>query len=671
MTRTRPLFVAALALLISAAAFAAKQPKLKSSDCLACHNDPTLTKDLGGKPVSLAVSEEHFKKSVHGIFECTDCHSDVTTAPHETAPKPVSCSQCHADEQQAYSHSLHATAIKNGDSQAATCVGCHGNIHEVLPSSDPNSRTFRANVPKTCGTCHGVNFVMEASGTGLSTQPFYSYQQSVHGKAVAAGSVSAAVCTDCHGTHEILPPRDPKSPIFKFNVPNTCAKCHGPVAAEYKESIHGVAVARGNWQAPVCTDCHGIHLIKAKIDPNSPVAAQALARTTCAQCHESVRMSQEFGVAARRASTYLASYHGLASQMGSTIVANCASCHGVHNILPSSNPKSTINAANLQNTCGKCHNGATRKFIAGKVHLDVPLSADTGSTAIRWVRRFYLWMIFLTIGGMLAHNFLVWRKKLLKARGAHPRTVLRMNFAQRVQHLTLLLSFGTLVLTGFALKYPESWLGMIFSEQLRRIGHRIAGVVLIAAGLYHLYYVTAKRDGRKLVWDLRPVKRDIYDVLGTLRYYLGWSPAKPQYARFNYGEKAEYWAVVWGTIVMGVTGLMVWFKLGVGIFVPRWIIDVALAVHFYEAILATLAIVVWHFYNVIFDPDVYPLNWSFWDGRMSVEHFQEEHSLEWKQLTAGREESTPAAIQPDKPAEESRRPPAEEPETVGSRDSRE
>ena len=118
--------------------------------------------------------------------------------------------------------------------------------------------------------------------------------------------------------------------------------------------IHGQAITKGNSQAPVCTDFHGIHSIKSHLDPNSSVAAKNLARTTCARCHEGVRLSQEFGVEGGRSSTYLASYHGLASELGSTVVANCASCHGVHNILPSSDPRSTINRANLIKTCGQC-----------------------------------------------------------------------------------------------------------------------------------------------------------------------------------------------------------------------------------------------------------------------------------------------------------------------------
>ena len=111
-------------------------------------------------------------------------------------------------------------------------------------------------------------------------------------------------------------------------------------------------------------------------------------------------------------------------------------------------------------------------------------------------------------------------------------------------------------------------------------------------------------------------------------YYLGLTQQKPEFARFNYAEKAEYWALVWGMIVMAGTGLMLWAKVAVGNHLPRWWLDIATAVHFYEAVLATLAIVVWHFYQVFLDPDVYPMNWAWWDGKMSLHHYREEHGLE-------------------------------------------
>lgn len=617
-------------------------PKPTNEDCLACHGDSTLTHDVNGKPVSLYVNADKFKDSMHGsMFQCVDCHTDLKSSPHENTPAKVSCATCHADQQAAYDRSFHAKAIKDGDAKAATCVDCHGSPHELLAASDPKSKVNHANIPATCGVCHGQKFVMEASGH--SAQPYLSYQESVHGKAVAAGSEKAAVCTDCHGTHEILAANDPKSSIFKFNVPTTCAKCHTPVQQQFAESIHGQAIARGNWQAPVCTDCHGIHSIKSPKDPNSPVNAQNVALTTCARCHEGVRLSQEFGFQGRRATTYLASYHGLASKLGSQVVANCDSCHGVHNILPSSDPRSTINPHNLVKTCGQCHPGVTEKFVAAKVHVDAPLSADTGSVAVRWIRNLYISMIVVVIGGMVLHNFIIWRKKAIAHRKAQYRVVTRMTRSQRFQHLTLLTSFIVLVITGFALKFPDSWFAALLGmgERVRSITHRIAAVILITGSMYHIGYAIFTRSGRRLVKDLLPVPEDGFDVLQTLRFYLGFDSEKPEFARFNYAEKAEYWALVWGMVVMASTGIMLWAKVFFGNLLPRWFLDVATAIHLYEAILATLAIIVWHFYQVFLDPDVYPMNWAWWDGKMSLDHYREEHGLDGETLLQAAQESVP------------------------------
>ncbi|MBZ5567934.1 MAG: cytochrome b/b6 domain-containing protein [Acidobacteriia bacterium] len=607
-----------------------KQPKITDAECIACHADAGLTKEVNGKPVSLAVDQEKFKGSVHGMFGCTDCHTDIKSAPHETPPATPKCATCHAEENAAYNRGFHAQAVKHGDKLAATCQDCHGRVHEILPITDPKSKVHRSNIPATCGTCHGQKFVMEASGH--SAQPFINYEESVHGKSVAkeGDKSKAAVCTDCHGAHDILNGADPKSSIAKANVPFTCGKCHTEVEQKYIASIHGQAVTKGNWQAPVCTDCHGIHTIKAPSNPSSSVSALNISRYTCGRCHENVRLASEFGMPAGRESTYLASYHGLASESGSTVVANCASCHGAHDILPSSDPRSKVNHANLKATCGQCHRGISDKFLQGKVHVNAPLSADIGSVVVRWIRRMYLTLILVTIGAMLLHNLIIWRRKALLRRDAHRRIVRRMDTNQRIQHLTLLISFFVLVITGFALKFPDSWFAELLNlnETLRSILHRTAGGVLIAAGLYHVGYLLISAEGRRLMLAMLPEPKDVVDALDNMRHYLGLNVSKPQFKRFNYAEKAEYWALVWGTIVMAGTGLALWFKVQVGHTLPRWWLDVATAIHFYEAVLATLAIIVWHFYQVFFDPDVYPMNWAWYDGKVSVEHYQDEHGLD-------------------------------------------
>jgi formate dehydrogenase gamma subunit len=624
---SRALTVPSVFILCCIAAWGANKPA--NDDCLACHGDSTLTKEVNGKPVSLYVSPEKFKDSIHGsMFSCVDCHTDIKSSMHEANPAKVNCAQCHKDQQAVYDRSLHAKAIVAGDGNAATCVNCHGSPHEVLPASDPKSKVNHANIPATCGACHGQKFVMEPSG--LSTQAFVAYQDSVHGRGVAAGIMKSAVCTDCHGTHEILSPMDAKSPIFKFNVPGTCAKCHEAVKQQFTNSIHGQAIARGEWQAPVCTDCHGIHGIKAKQDPNSTVSAQNLAQATCARCHDSVRLSREFGFDPSKAKTYLSSYHGLASRLGSQVVANCASCHGAHNILPSSDPRSTINQANLVATCGRCHPGVTERFVAAKVHVDESISQDKGSIGVRWVRRFYLLTILLVIGGMLLHNFIVWRWAAMRTRQRGEPQVERMTLNQRWQHWILLISFFILVITGFALKYPDSGFAAALglSERIRGIVHRIAGVVLIGGGVYHIFYLIFWREGKTLVRGMIPTLDDLGGMTKNLLFHLGRTEQRPLFDKFNYAEKAEYWALLWGTIIMAATGVMLWAKVFFGNLLPRWLLDVATAVHFYEAVLATLAILVWHFYHVFFHPEAHNMNWSWWDGKMPLSHYRESHPLD-------------------------------------------
>ncbi|MEW6128567.1 MAG: cytochrome c3 family protein [Acidobacteriota bacterium] len=564
-------------------------------------------------------------------LDCAGCHGPNKTLPY------LGGALFHKEAHEAYNHGFHAQALKNGG-KAASCLDCHapgGDMSAILPKSDPKSTINRANIANTCGSCHSKKSVME--GTGISNRPFLAYEESAHARAIARGQIGAAVCTDCHNSHDILPASNNLSPIFKANIPKTCAKCHSQVVNEFIQSVHGAAVERGVSQAPACTDCHGIHTIKPRIDARS-----TLGTTACAQCHQGVRLTQEFGVQGERVSSYEDSYHGMARKFGSDVAADCASCHGVHNILPSSDPKSMINRDNLVKTCGQCHIGAGEQFIIGKVHLDVPTAEDIGSVATRWVRWIYLILIGVTIGAMAIHNILVWRKKAVERRRLERRTIVRMNTIQRWQHGLLLTSFFALVITGFALKYPDSWLGHLLgsSEAVRRISHRIAGVMMIAVGVFHIFYMLLTKEGRIGLKDFLPRRKDFSDLIQNVRYYLGLASTKPKFARFGYGEKAEYWAVVWGTFVMGLTGLMVWFKVEMFGFLPRWFIDIALAIHWYEAILATLAILVWHIYNVIFDPDVYPLNWAVVDGLVSEEYYKEEHELDYEQMKASEEKQS-------------------------------
>ena len=531
--------------------------------------------------------------------DCLECHSDKTLTSTNAAGVVKSL---FADE-----------AVVAGSAHRKTsCASCHSDLTVKHPDDNIAAQ------PVNCSRCHEAQSL--------------SYGTSVHGEAriskIRSGTHAAPQCIDCHGNHGILSVSSPASPLYFTNLAKTCGQCHEQESRDVIASVHGQALAAGRRDAPTCTGCHSEHKIRALKN----VSALAISQDVCSQCHASERLNTKYNLPADRVKTFFASYHGLAAQYGSTSAANCGSCHGAHKILPSSDPRSTIYKDNLAATCGQCHPGASANFVQGKIHVDsasVEASGNLGERINWWVRKLYLGMIFAVIGLMAAHNALIFGRKAAARARCQERTVERMDSAQRTQHFVLAFSFILLAWTGFALKFPDSWPAVLLgSEGVRRWGHRVAGVVLLLAGAYHVGYVLATRQGRSLVKDMFPNPKDVRDVAANARYLAGLAGEKPKFGRFGYAEKMEYWAVVWGTIIMGVTGLMIWFKLGTTHWLPRWSIDVATTIHYYEAILACLAIVVWHFYHVIFDPDVYPLNRACVDGRVSEEWYAEEHALD-------------------------------------------
>ncbi len=262
----------------------------------------------------------------------------------------------------------------------------------------------------------------------------------------------------------------------------------------WPQSVHGQMLTDGQRDAPTCADCRSEHKNQSPLK----TARRSEFPRFCSRCHASVYLDDKYNLPADRVKTYLESYHGLAAQYGSTVVANCASCHSYHKILPSCNPASMTNPGNLVATCGKCHPGANKMFVSGKIHDDISAAGDgrdVGGRISRWVRRVYLFLIFGVVGAMFVHNALLFHKKVAARLCAAGRPVLRMSLSQRWQHAMLALSFITLAVTGFALKFPDSGLAAMLgsSEPVRRWIHRVAGIVLLLTGLYHLIHVLRTR----------------------------------------------------------------------------------------------------------------------------------------------------------------------------------
>jgi formate dehydrogenase gamma subunit len=345
-------------------------------------------------------------------------------------------------------------------------------------------------------------------------------------------------------------------------------------------------------------------------------------------------------MAADRLVSFDASFHGLAAKAGSQTVANCASCHGVHNILRSSDPKSTINLNNLPKTCGQCHAGAGTRFAISQVHL----TEGRVAPGVRWVRQFYLWLIPVTLGLMLIHNAGDWIRKLMRARFrggvAGGRGEMageigepRMLRFERVLHAVLAVSFLMLAWTGFALKYPDQWwarplLLLEGAQSVRSLIHRSAALIFLAAAVAHLVSLIVSRRLRQHWKALLPRRNDVREALAGFAHSLGLGPEHPVRSPYGYVEKAEYWALIWGSVVMAATGLLLWANNIALKFFPKIWLDLATLIHFYEAILAGGAIVIWHFYSTVFDPDVYPLDTAFLTGfsvKMESTHSR-EHS---------------------------------------------
>jgi hypothetical protein len=367
-------------------------------DCLSCHDDASLTNEQGA---SVSVDPEVFKDSIHGQsgIECADCHADLADVqdfPHQTPVAKVDCSICHDQEFEDFKTSSHGEAFLSGDPSAPVCSTCHG-THNIKRVSDPESSVFPIKLVDICIKCHTDTKIVEEHKLP-SAERIKAYENSVHMKALKEkGLTVSAACNDCHGSHKIKPPDRPDSLINRFNIPKTCAKCHQGIYQTYIESVHGQDYLMQNKDVPVCTDCHGEHSIKSHTSPDSSVYATHIAEI-CGNCHEDETLSKRYGIASQRLKTYLGTYHGIASKMGDTKVANCASCHGYHDIRPPNDPRSSVYPDNIPTTCGKCHPQAGKNFAIGKVHVS---EAKESSIGRYFVEKMYTFIIVSTISGFL------------------------------------------------------------------------------------------------------------------------------------------------------------------------------------------------------------------------------------------------------------------------------
>ncbi|MDP3980330.1 MAG: hypothetical protein Q8Q33_02830, partial [Chlamydiota bacterium] len=385
----------------------------EDAECIVCHQMSDLSRSDGSSG-SLFVDAEVFSDSIHAMLGCTGCHADAQTDGdmHPEKLEKVDCSQCHADAYEQYSKSIHGRAHLHGDPNAAVCASCHGK-HDIFPSDNKRSHTYKMNIPENCSQCHA-----EAKGLADKYEigqkhVIETYSMSLHGKGIfKRGLIGAAVCTDCHGSHLILPHEDPKSTINHNHVAETCHKCHVNI-----ELVHVKVVEEHLWQErsnelPACVDCHAPHKVRREQQKTGLTDADCMAchnkpdlsikrdgkehslyvdqaqlfgsthaKLTCTMCHTNVFKNEEppckhtgkvdcSSCHAQANILFQKSIHGKLLQQGNENAPDCTFCHSTHDILKHTVRTSPINIHNIPDLCAKCHREGKRatKIYTGDQH---------------------------------------------------------------------------------------------------------------------------------------------------------------------------------------------------------------------------------------------------------------------------------------------------------------
>jgi hypothetical protein len=332
---------------------------MADADCMHCHADEKLRRARDGKSLFVNLDElshsSHQTNSRNQKVACSQCHSEVNASrvrPCETITHSVDCASCHDEIGKQYLGSTHGQLTSKNDPNAPTCKECHG-THGVLGKQNPQSPTFATNVPGLCARCHREGQKAALRYTGTQHEIIANYTESIHGKGLLkSGLTVTATCTSCHTAHRVLPRSNPESTVNPANVPATCGQCHHGIEEQFENSIHARRVSGSAKELPVCNDCHTAHSIRRTDEDQFRLDIME----KCGRCHEAL------------AKAYFDTYHGKVSRLGYAKTAKCYDCHGAHDVLAVTDPRSHLSRANVAATCQKCHAGATRRFAGYLTH---------------------------------------------------------------------------------------------------------------------------------------------------------------------------------------------------------------------------------------------------------------------------------------------------------------
>lgn len=613
--------------------------------CVLCHAIPEFwsadKQHLYVPPEKLA-NDVHFQRGV----KCHECHGgnptslDATLAHTglQTAAGDLSfgsmtktCGTCHESHYLGLTQGVHGEIFKDSSAaqDAMTCRTCHSDqAHAILPTKDPRSPVYLRNQVAICGGCHD---------TALQ-----DYRRSSHGHGVFKSGLASAVCADCHGAHGIYRASNSNSLLHVSRVADTCAQCHRLIKERLSRSVHGQGDGPGRESAaaapggeikrrPSCTDCHVGH------DLPDPRSAQSRNQQgdRCGSCHRELQTA------------YRLSMHGELSDLGYTAGAKCSDCHGAHDILALSDPNSLMSPGNRIDTCARCHEGIAQNLVSFDPHANH--RDPERSALVFWVYRGVLTFIITVFGVFGIHSVFWFTRGLVDVRrhgrppalAPHEAGFTRFTRFHRVAHSVMVVSFLGLALTGLPLKFSNyqwaQWLAALLGGfSSTGFWHRVFSITTFgcfAAYVFHLLrvYLLKRRSGvtrlKTIFGPDSPVPnlRDAKDIWAMVKWFFGRGP-RPTFERWAYWEKFDFFGATSDIILIGTSGLILWFPDWFCRFLPGEAVNVAKVVHSTLALLATGFVFAIHFFGTHFRPDKFPMDMSILTGMVSETEMHHERA---------------------------------------------
>ena len=532
----------------------------------------------------------------------------------------------------------------------ATCLGCH--------SDKISAHEFAASVhgKNACTSCH-VEIIDLAKHMRGEVKVEKVRCERCHKKENAEHYLSVHIskgvmCADCHtDIHTHKPWKNDKRVVIA-----KCVQCHDKQSV-YRNSVHGKAVASGNQDSAACNDCHNLHEIKPLGDPKSHENREFHTKV-CLKCHADAKMMQRNKVLTVAVKSYMESYHGKNYRLGfPEKVAGCADCHTSHDILPASDPKSSVNPENLVKTCSKCHSKASPLFTQYYAHGE---HNDREKYPILFYTFIFMTSLLFFVFSVFWVHTLLWmfrgfvenREKAAAMEEGNFHVIQdghkqyrRFNRGHIFLHFIVITSFLGLSLTGLPLKFnDQEWAKVLMTlfggSANAGLIHRWCAAAtffyFFAAIAMSIHFLFIRKDvtGNWLQRlfgpdSLCPNLRDIQDITGMVRWFL-FKGQKPAFERWTYWEKFDFFGVFWGMFIIGGSGLMLWFPQFFGMFLPGWMFNVATILHSDEALLATGFIFTVHFFNTHGRPEKFPMDFVIFNGQLSKHEFIEERGDQWK-----------------------------------------